>query len=64
MNRVALAVAVIILTGMFAFSTYAGYAGLGAVTSTTNSTHTTNSSSGMRSIFFPVFIGGGPGSGK
>lgn len=73
MNKFAIGMAIVILSGMFAFTSYAGYTGLGAVTSktyqtTTNpdgtTTTTTSGGAGVRSVFFPVFIGGGPGSGK
>lgn len=68
MNRIAIGVAMVMLLGFFAFTSYASYSGLGLVTSNTYQTNedgtTTTTGSGVRSVFFPVFIGGGPGSGK
>ncbi|MDQ7024303.1 MAG: hypothetical protein Q9P44_01965 [Anaerolineae bacterium] len=58
MNKIAVVVVVILLLGSLALTSYAAYNGAGLVTSGSGNP------SSRSSLWFPVFIGGGPGSGK
>jgi len=55
MNRLWITIAITLLLGGFAASTFASFNGVGLLTS---------GDSTSRSVFFPVFVGGGPGGGK
>jgi len=58
MNKIAVFFAIIILILGFAFSATAAYKGAGLVASGTGNT------SSRSAVWFPVFVGGGPGGGK
>jgi hypothetical protein len=55
MSKILVLIVIVLLLASFAFTSYAAYNGAGLVAS---------GSSTSRSVWFPVFIGGGPGSGK
>jgi hypothetical protein len=56
MNKILIAVVLVILVAGFAASSYASYKGIGLVSSGSGSTSS-------RGVFF-IFPGGGPGGGK
>lgn len=58
MNKIAVVIVVILLLGSFALTSYAAYNGAGLVTSGSGNP------SSRSAVWFPIFIGGGPGSGK
>ena len=60
MNKLVVGVTLVLLILGFAFSTVAAYKGAGLVASGTGS----DSNSSRSSVWFPVFVGGGPGGGK
>lgn len=59
MNKIAIVITLVILVLGFAFSTAAAYKGVGLVASGTG-----GDTSSRSSVWFPIFVGGGPGGGK
>ena len=60
MNKFVVGITLVLLIAGFAFSTVASYKGVGLVAGGTQNTNTSSRSS----VWFPVFVGGGPGGGK
>jgi hypothetical protein len=58
MNKVTVTIVIMLLIGSFAFTSFAAYNGAGLVSSGSGNT------SSRSAMWFPLFIGGGPGSGK
>jgi hypothetical protein len=58
MNKITVAIVIILLVGSFAFTSFAAYNGAGLVSSGSGDT------SSRSAMWFPLFVGGGPGSGK
>lgn len=59
MNKFVVGITLALLVAGFAFSTVAAYKGAGLVAGGTQGDNSSRSS-----VWFPVFVGGGPGGGK
>lgn len=56
MSKIAVLITIGLLVSSFAFTSYASYNGAGLAAS--------GSANNSRAVWFPIFVGGGPGSGK